>query len=82
MPVLPNLVSLRVATIREDDLRLALRVPAESRHDSKLEQQQLHVLRKLLAVRGVRHLNRLARQQRRRAVTSEERLQEDALVRL
>src|SRR5262249_23100493 len=49
------------------------------RDNAELEQQQLHVLGELLAVGRIGDLDRPARQQRGRAVASEERLQENAL---
>ena len=53
------------AAIGEDNLDLAF-VAAQRLDDPELEQKELHILCELIAVGGVRHLDRLAGQQRRR----------------
>ena len=64
----------RVAAVRDHDLELALRVAAQPGDDAELEEQQLNALRKLLAEREVRDLNRVPRQKRRRTIAGEQRL--------
>ena len=69
-----------IAPVRDDDLDLTLRVPAAPRHDPELEEEQLDVLRELLAVGRVGDLDRVARQERRRAVAGEQGLEEARLT--
>src|SRR5205823_12520535 len=69
------------APVRDGDLDLALRVPAEPCHDAELEQEQLYVLCELLGIGRIRNLDRVARKDRGRSVTGEERLEEHPLER-
>src|SRR2546430_12601619 len=68
-----------VTPIRDDHLRLAFLVATETGGDAELKEQQLHIRRELFAVCRVQDLDRLARQERGRAIAREERLEEDAL---
>src|SRR5205807_9066316 len=71
----------RVAAVADHDLDLALLVATETADDAELEQELLHVTREPLAIRRVGDLDAVTRQQRRRAVSGEERAEELALER-
>src|SRR5207248_1162709 len=71
----------RVPAVGDDDLDLAGRVRAQPRHHPELQQQLLYLAGQADAARGVRDLDRVPGQDRRRPVAFEQRLQERPLDR-
>ena len=69
----------RVAAIRDHDLRLALRVPAQPRDDSELEQEQLHVPRQAARCTSSRRSGSCCAAGAMTNRRPEERLEKDAL---
>src|SRR5262249_43538293 len=68
-----------VPPVRDYNLDLAVLVTAETGDDTELQQKLLDVGRQLLASGGIADLNRLPRQERRRAIALEQRPQEERL---